>query len=45
MEKPFNTKQLTPMDKIVRQVADEQYDLCIFDCNKRNEGGHSVCKN
>ncbi len=40
----FNAKSLAGFDKNVRKLVDEQYDLCLFKCAEKNNGGLATCK-
>ena len=41
---PFDPKALTALDKNVRKLVDEQYELCNFRCAEKNTGGLQMCK-
>jgi hypothetical protein len=42
--KPFDARSLSHLDKNLRALVDEQYDLCLFKCSEKNVAGISVCK-
>ncbi len=43
-KKPFDARSLSHLDKNLRALVDEQYDLCLFKCSEKNISGISVCK-
>ncbi len=43
-KKTFDIKALSFMDKNLRSLVDEQYDLCLFKCAEKNNGGLAICK-
>ena len=43
-KKPFDAKSLSHLDKNLRKLVDEQYELCNFKCGEKNTGSLSTCK-
>ena len=43
-KKPFDAKSLSHLDKSLRSLVDEQYDLCLFKCSEKNQPGIATCK-
>ena len=44
-KKTFDPRSLSHLDKNIRKIVDEQYDLCLFKCAEKNEPGLANCKN
>ena len=43
-KKPFDPRTLSHLDKQLRSLVDEQYDLCLFRCAEKNQPGIANCK-
>ena len=43
-KKPFDARSLSHLDKSLRSLVDEQYDLCLFKCSEKAGPGISTCK-
>ena len=43
-KKPFYPRTLSHLDKNLRALVDEQYDLCLFRCAEKNQPGLANCK-
>ncbi len=43
-KKPFDAHSLVHLDKNLRTLVDEQYDLCNFKCAEKNLPGLANCK-
>lgn len=41
---PFDAKSLSNLDKNLRTLVDEHYDLCLFKCAEKNQPGIANCK-
>ena len=41
---PFDRKQLSHLDKQLRELVDETYDFCLFKCTEKNTGALANCK-
>ena len=43
-KKAFDAKTLSHLDKNLRKLVDEQYDLCLYKCAEKNQPGYANCK-
>ncbi len=43
-KKPFDARTLSHLDKNLRNLVDEQYELCLFRCAEKNQPGLASCK-
>ena len=43
-KKPFDARTLSHLDKNLRTLVDEQYELCLFRCAEKNQPGLASCK-